>query len=308
MVGAAADEGVRPLAGLGLRGGVIADQMQRVGVAEEIGTGTPMLTELVGERHCACGVAAHQRRADPGRGEEGDGKGRGAGAADLLDALVDRALRGVGIGDHQADRQRHVGAGHHPLARRAGERDGGARVGDAGFPVAGGDVVEAGDGERVGAHVGREVVGERGLAPGAFLAPGLVVGAPMPVDRQAQPRDPFAVSPLVGPRPRRPEVAGIGPPRRHPVQPPGFKGPLEPCQVPRAHGLRFAGGEQAIEGIETDGLEQPVAVLLRMQRDQRLVDQGTESVDDVAGGEALAGADALGGGEREAVDEHGTAP
>src|SRR5262249_48922925 len=54
--------------------------------------------------------------------------------------------------------------------------------------------------------------------------------------------------------------------------------------------------------------QQTESALGRVQRHQRLVDECTKEVDDVVRLQVIAGADALGGGEGEAVSEDGAAP
>src|SRR5262245_12301839 len=77
--------------------------------------------------------------------------------------------------------------------------------------------------------------------------------------------------------------------------------------APSEH-LRFAGADQAIEGIETDRFQQAESVLGGMQCHQRLVDECATEADDVVRLQVIAGADALGSGESEAVSEDGAAP
>src|SRR5262249_41247084 len=151
--------------------------------------------------------------------EHRGGNRRRAGTSDALDALVDDAIRGIGIGDHESDGEGNIGAGDDALAGVARERDRLAGAGDADWPVAGGEGVDGGGGEDLGADLGFEIAGEYALAPGTFLLPGRVVARGLPdvrevEDRQGKACHPTRVVQLIGPYPRRAQVADVDHRRR----------------------------------------------------------------------------------------------
>ncbi len=73
--------------------------------------------------------------------------------------------------------------------------------------------------------------------------------------------------------------------------------PQHVAAVPQAQGRALAGSGEAVGGVLLDGVEQPVArvpVYFRVERDQRLVDQGGQQVEHLPGRHRPVGADLLG--------------
>src|SRR5262249_22671101 len=170
------------------------------------------------------------------------------------------------------------------------------------------DVAEARDGEYLGMQLRRQsFVGEGRPAPRALVEHRRLVLATAPEQRHRQLRDLHAVARLMGPLPRGAQVLevegafrteGVVVGRRRAFA-------LEPREMPRADRRDLTGLDEPVEGIEADCLEQSIAPLGRVERDERFVDERAQYIDDLRTREVVAGADAFRSFDREAVDEDG---